>query len=265
MKFGAIEIMLPSKAPEALEEAAEAGFDGFEYYVDGPDPGDDPIWTPSGRARVRRRTAGLGIAVPSVCLGYFNDRAWLTDDDPDVRADTRNALLRAVDVAASFDAEVIQVPFFGPAEITTEAHKNRVVEGVGAVAEDAAAAGVTLAIENTLPASENIELLERIDSPAVEHYYDVGNATALGYDAPSELEELGSRTAVVHIKDRLADGDTPYAHGTMLGDGDVDFEAVADALDAVGFEGWLVLETASSGDQQSDAVANLEYARRVLG
>jgi hypothetical protein len=40
----------------------------------------------SGRARLRRRAAETGIALPSVCLGHFNDRAWLTADDPDFEA-----------------------------------------------------------------------------------------------------------------------------------------------------------------------------------
>jgi sugar phosphate isomerase/epimerase len=264
MQFGAIEIMLPSDAPAALAEAAAAGFDGFEYYVDGPGPGDDPIWTPAGRTRVRRQAAESGIAVPSVCLGYFNYQAWLTADDPETRADARDAVRRAIDVAAGLDSEVVQVPFFGPAEITTETHEDRVVRGIEAVAADAAAAGVTLAIEDTLSAAENLALLERIDSPAVAHYYDVGNATALGYDAAAELRELGSHTAAIHIKDRMAEGEDPQQHGTMLGDADVDFEAVADALAEIGYDGWLILETPSPGDTQENAAENLAFARRVL-
>jgi sugar phosphate isomerase/epimerase len=178
-------------APAAIEEAVEAGGDGFEYYGDGPKPGDDPVRTSAGRVRVRRRAADVGIALPSVRPGYCNDRAWLTADGPAVRVDARHALLRAVGVTAALDAEVIQVPFFGPAEVTTDARRNRGVEGVGAVAEDAAAAGGTLATENTLSARANLRLLDRIGSPAVKHYYDVGNGTALGHDAPRGAGDAG--------------------------------------------------------------------------
>jgi len=41
--------------------------------------------------------------------------------------------------------------------------------------------------------------------------------------------------------------------------------AALDEAAAAGFDGRLVLETASPGDEQADAAANLEYARRVLG
>jgi len=263
-QFGAIEIMLPSDGAAALADAATAGFDGFEYYVDGPDSGDDPIWTPAGRTRVRRQMAETGVALPSVCLGYFNYRARLTADDPDARAEGRDAVRRAIDVAAALGSEMIQVPFFGPAEITTDVHEDRVVRGIEAVAGDAAAADVTLALENTLSATENLDLLERIDSPAVAHYYDVGNATALGYDPAAELRELGDRTAAIHVKDRMAEGEDPHRHGTMLDGADVDFEAVAGALDEIGYGGWLILETPSPGDAREDAAENLAFARRTF-
>lgn len=264
MQLGAIEIMFPGSGVDAIEDAAEVGFAGFEYYVDGPTPAADPIWTPVGRTRIRRTADAADIQVPSVCLGYFNDQAWLTADDPAVRADARDALARAVDVAAGLDAPVIQVPFFGPAEIEDEQDETRVVAGVESAADAAAAADVCLAIENTLSATDNIALLERIDHPAVAHYYDIGNATALGYDPVEELAELGDRTAMIHVKDRFVAGGDPYPHGTMLGDADVDLEGVATTLEEIAYDGWLILETASSAEQLRDAAENLERARQVF-
>ncbi len=264
MQLGAIEIMFPGAGADAIEQAGEVGFAGFEYYVDGPTPAADPIWTPVGRNRARRTATTADVRIPSVCLGYFNDQAWLTADDPDIRADARDALARAVDVAAGLDAPVIQVPFFGPAEIEDDRDEARVVTGVGAVADIAAAADVCLAIENTLSAAENIDLLDRIDHPAVSHYYDIGNATALGYDPVEELAVLGDRTAMIHVKDRFVAGGDPYPHGTMLGDADVDLAGVTTTLAEIEYDGWLILETASSAEPLRDAAENLERARTVF-
>jgi sugar phosphate isomerase/epimerase len=252
-----METRLPTKAPDSIDDAVEAGYGGLELGVDGPDPGDDPLWTPESRTRIRRRARERGVEIPSICLGFLN-RGGLTSDAPDVRADARAVILRAIDAAAAVGADDILVPFFGDGEIETETHENRVVEGISAVADAAAAADVTLALENTLSAAENLDLLERIDSPAVAHYYDVGNATALGYDPTAEIRDLGDHIAAVHYKDRDETG------SYMIGEGGVDFDACTEALQGIGYDGWVVLETASPGEQLGDATENGERAREFV-
>lgn len=257
MRFAAMESILPTNAPDSIEDALEAGYEGLELNVAGPYPGDDPLWRPESRTRIRRRAADRGIDIPSICLGFLNGGG-LTSDDPDVRGDARASILRAIDAAAALDAGTILVPFFGTGEIHTDRHRDRVVSGITDVADAAAAAGVTLAIENTLPAGDNLELLDRIDSPAVDHYYDVGNATAFGYDPVEELNELGDHVGAVHFKDRDADG------RYMIGEGSVDFEGCVAALRDIGYDGWIGIEATSPNDQLADAAENLERSRGYL-
>lgn len=258
MRIGAMESILPTKAPDSIDDSHEAGFEGLELNVAGPDPGDDPIWTAEERTRIRRRAAELDHEVPSLCLGFLNGGG-LTMDDPDIRADARHVILRAIDAAAALGAENILVPFFGTGEIETDEHFDRVIGGISRVADAAEAAGVTLAIENTLPAAENVELVDAIDSPAVAHYYDVGNAFALGYDPVEEIETLGERISQVHFKDRDGDGES-----YMLGEGAVDFAGCVDALESIDYDGWVVLETTSPGDPVEDAATNRAFTERVL-
>lgn len=184
MHVGAMETILPTKAPDSIDSSETAGFDGIELNVDGPDPGDDPVWTPEGRTRIRRRAAEQEQAVPSLCLGFLNGGG-LTMDDPDTRADARHVLLWAIDAAAALGAETILVPFFGTGEIETGSHVDRVIDGVSRVA-------------------------------------DGGNY--------------------------------------MLGEGEVDFAACVNALEGIGYEGWIVLETASPGDPLEDAATNRAFA-----
>lgn len=258
MQFGAMQNILPTTAPDSVDDAAETGFDGLELNVAGPDPGDDPVWTPEGRTRIRRRANERDVEIPSICLGFLNGGGF-TSDDPDVRADTAATVLRAIDAAAALDADTILVPFFGTAEIETDRHRDRVVSGVSRVADAAAVAGVTLAIEATLQAGDALELLDRIDSPAVGHYYDVGNAVGLGYDPVAEIRELDDRITQVHFKDRDERGE-----GWMIGEGGVDFPGCVDALRAIGYDGWVVLETAAPGDPLADAATNLSAAREYV-
>lgn len=265
MNIGAMESTLPSKAPESVTEAADAGFDGLELDVAGPDPGDDPVWDPASRDRIRRRAAELDLEIPSICLGFLN-RGGLTADDPDVRADARTAIRRSVDAAAALDAGVVLVPFFGDATIETDRHRDRVVDGLRRVADSAEAAGVTLALENARSGAVNRELLERIDSPAVGTYYDVGNAIAYGLDPVDDVRTLGEHVARVHVKDWDAGGgdDEDGVGSCPIGEGRVDFEGCLDALAEIGYDDWIVLETASPNEPMADAETNLNRTRELL-
>ena len=69
-------------------------------------------------------------------------------------------------------------------------------------------------------------------------YYDVGNSTKNGFDVVEEIRWLGgARICEVHLKDN------PH----YLGEGQIDFTAVIDALADIGFDGWAQLETDSPG------------------
>jgi sugar phosphate isomerase/epimerase len=250
-----MESILPSDAPDAIDEAAQAGFDGIELDIDGPELADDPLWTAEGRERLCERANAAGVEIPSICLGFLNGGN-VTSDDESVRDDAKQALERGADAAADLGAEVILVPFFWRAEIETDGDRSRLVDGMREVAPAAERAGVTFALENTLSAGENLELLDKIDSSAVKFYYDTGNHTYQGYDPAEEIPALGEQMSRIHFKDRTTDGD-----GRMLGDGTVDFEAVREALDEVGYDEWITLETASPTDRMADAEANLAFSR----
>ena len=257
MRLAAMETILPTKAPDSINDSLDAGFEGLELNVAGPDPADDPIWSPSNRNRIRCRSAELGIEIPSICLGYLNGGG-VTHDDPDVRADARASILRAIDASAALGADTILVPFFGDMMIESDREKDRLVAGIGAVATAAEAADITLALENTLSGEENVDLCERIDSPAVGVYYDVGNAIVYGIDAVDDIYALEEHLARVHFKDYTEDG------SRMIGEGDVDFPACVEALADVGYDDWIVLETTSGEDQVADAAENRERSAEYL-
>ena len=116
--------------------------------------------------------------------------------------------------------------------------------------------GVILAIENTLSGRQNAEMLERIGHPSVRVYYDVGNSTGKGYDVPAEIRFLKERIACIHFKDR----------DRYLGEGLIQFEPIAAAIKAIGYQGWIVMETANpSGNAMADAKRNAAFIRRLFG
>jgi sugar phosphate isomerase/epimerase len=277
MQFATSQDVLGCDKVTGIERAATVGFDGVELVVpdgihrvdeesgmvldlDGIDVYEDDLWTPEGRERVQEAAERHEIALPSVCPSYLNCRPGLKSSDEAERAAVAADVEGLIEAAADLGSTAILVPFFYDAEIEDEADRERVVDAVRDLAPVAEDAGVTLALETSLPPETDRAMLDAIDSPAVGVYYDIGNSTWFGYDPAREFDLIGESVASMHVKDSVdSSGDA------MLGAGEVDFEGFAVALDGLGYEGWLVLETVHRGDPVADAAANLEFLREAVG
>ena len=74
-------------------------------------------------------------------------------------------------------------------------------------------------------------------------------------DVVEEIRWLGgARICEVHLKDN------PH----YLGEGNIDFRAVVDALADVGFDGWAQLETECPTSVQDDMHRNLKFIWRLI-
>jgi L-ribulose-5-phosphate 3-epimerase len=109
---------------------------------------------------------------------------------------------------------------------------------------------VTLALEEVwnkflLSPLEFARYIDEFDSSRVRAYFDVGNVVLYGY--PQDwIRTLGKRIAKLHFKDfsfrrnRAAGG--TVAAWVPLGEGDIDWIAVYEALRDIGYEGMATLE-----------------------
>jgi sugar phosphate isomerase/epimerase len=91
-----------------------------------------------------------------------------------------------------------------------------------------------------------------VNSPYVKVYYDFGNGLSLGSVPQREIARLGKRIAQVHAKD---------PGGEYMGEGWVNMAAVSGALKAIGYDGWLVLETPATDDPRAAAARNLKFTK----
>ena len=119
---------------------------------------------------------------------------------------------------------------------------------------------------------ETRRLLENTDPRYVYLCYDTGHFTFSGEDAVAAAKEFAPRIGHVHLKDIRKDKmERAYREGfafrqsvlegcfTVPGDGFVDYPGVFAALEAAGYEGWLLVEA-----EQDPAKANpLEYAMKA--
>lgn len=263
----------PMCDPEQIPKAAEADLEGIQVSL-GRNPEEIVLRDPAVRRRYLELGRQHGITFHSVALGLLN--TYPLAEEPRAAV----WLVEAVEVAAALGAGNVLMAFFGNGDLRfrdeggefvnepegrfasyrlDEAKVNSVVETLKQVVPRARDAGVALGLENTISARQNLEIIERVDSEWLQVYYDLGNSTGYGYDVPSELRMLGDdRICEVHLKDWR----TP-----LLGseEGIVDMTAAAAALNEIGYDKWLVLETSGRDDHfLEDTRRNVAWARQTF-
>jgi sugar phosphate isomerase/epimerase len=236
--------------PAAVELAARLGFEGVEINLGRPD-GDGPLPLADAALQQQYLDAFDKYRIPAagVSLNILNNRPFKRDKV------ARNWVADAIGIAGKLRARVILVPFFYAAAIETPAEMDFVGDALRELAPQAERAGVTLGLENTISAKDNVRILERARSSAVKVYYDIANTTAAGFKPAEEIAWLGAeRICQFHLKDK-----------GYLGDGPVDVEAALKAMLALDFAGFANLETpAPSKSIENDMRRNLAYVRRVM-
>jgi sugar phosphate isomerase/epimerase len=266
MQFGIMSTALAAEGLEqALGQAAEAGADGLEVVYQ-TDRQAAELSIGGYPARLRQAAEDAGVKVPSICLGVLCRRPSLIGT-PEQIAGGRQKVLAAIQAAAEGGVETVLVPFFAHNAIEMDEELSRAAEALAALAEPAEQAGVTLGVESTLNFGQQQFLLDSVGhSHAVRMYVDTANALARKLDFATGLRDLGSAgVAQIHFKDvRLVEGQPPD-YAVALGEGNVDFQAAARAIEAIGYDGWIVMETPPGHHPPASARANLDFARKLLG
>jgi hexulose-6-phosphate isomerase len=237
--------------PEVFRMARERGFEAVEVTI-----AEEGHITPHTTAQECRAiltaASDAGVTLSSLASG-FGWSAPVTCQDSALRASgielTKASLRVARDlgldailmvpggVAASFIPGFVGAPY----DVAYDNALAALIE-LKDVAEEM---GVTIGVENVwnmllLSPLELRDFLDKVGSPRVGSYFDVGNVVASGY--PEQwIKILGSRIARVHFKDFKRDIATLDGFCDLL-DGDTDYPAVMNALREVGYDGPVTAE-----------------------
>lgn len=235
--------------------AAACGFECLEWLVTDDGFDRNPICSDGGIERIRALMAMTGVRVASLCADFCIARP-LVRVGPAQRQSTVERLLRLVDRIDAIDGEQLLIPVLEGGAIVDEGDEAVVLSALAPILARAAARGIRVGLESDLPADRQHALVERADSPALGVYYDVGNATASGFDTAVEVSLLGPVLTGVHIKDRRR-----FGASVPLGQGDAGFAAFFPALAATGYASPLILETPVGDDAVTMAGRNLAFVR----
>ena len=242
MKYGVMDGVLRGTREEIFTEAQKLGFDGVELWNINEDAVDE----------LKQLSEKTGVTAVSVVCGPKG----LASSDAEERKAATEELAAVIKRCEAVGAGVILVPFFGMRNLEDEDAVSLAVEHFKECAKPAAQSKVVLALEMAMNGPDSLELVSRIGSEYVKVYYDVGNAVNSGYDVVEEIKLLAGQIAQIHIKD---------AGGQFLGEGKVPMKAACEAMEEIGFDGYLVLETPATDNPPQAAEKNLNYLKECLG
>lgn len=228
---------------EAIGRIADLGFRAIELTLTPPHPTPWEL-DQAARRRLLRRCASLGVR-PVALQPTFTDINLATLNER-LRREAVRQIQECIEVASDLEAGTVVVvpgrarPLIPPPFEDSLALAAASIEACLPLAERL---GITLALESTPysitpDAARLLLLVGRLDHPNVKVTLDVANSFMV--ESPVEaLHAVRPHLALVHVSDTEP---ARWLHAAV-GDGQVDFAPIADALRAIGYQGVTILET----------------------
>jgi D-psicose/D-tagatose/L-ribulose 3-epimerase len=222
-----------------FDYARDVGFGAVEVCVEAPEQ--------LSAQAINEAATRTGLRV-LVC-GAFGPKRDISHETPDMRSAGVNYIKACVDLAAAVGSPLVAGPMYsatGKARLLPPAERLQqwawAVEGLQEAADYAGHKGVRLAIEplnrfetdlvNTV--EQALELCARVGRPNVGLLLDTFHMNIEEKSTPAAIMAAGDR--LFHVQAAENDRGTP-------GTGQVPWDEVWEALDAVGYEGAIVVES----------------------
>jgi len=250
---------------KAFQHAAKIGAEGLEIVY-----AKTSEAAALGRDEHAQELIGLakdsGLGLSSLALTCLNNTASLIGK-PQAATRAQKLVGRALTAAARVGAAVVVVPFLGKNTIEAESELQDAGAAMLDLVDPAEEAGVVLGIQTTLNSHQQQFLLDYLgNTPNVKICFNTGTALARKFDVATVLRDLGpDGVAQVYCQDVRLRGGHPPDYSVSLGQGNVDFRAVAEALRALAFDGWVVVGAPPDDTPPADVKADLLFARDLLG
>lgn len=248
-KLGAMDgvLGLAGKA-ECVAKAAQFGLEGLQVTLGRAGKGRSlPLSDPALQKAFVAAAAEHKVPLVATYIDILHTHCLKSDPIAQER------VVEGIEITRKLGAKILMLVFFGSCALEMRGEIEKALEAVSDLVPTAERAGVVLGFENLLPAGENIRALEKIGSPVFKIYYDIGNATnVIDVDPAEEIRRYGrGMLCQVHLKDR-----------GYLGEGKVNVPKALDALEEIGYDGHLILETgAPSKNIDADLKRNVDYLR----
>lgn len=205
-----------------------------------------------------------GVLLPSVALML------LTETDGLIRQSERTEqalqiVRSAMYGAVELGADLVVLPMIRRSEIVLPEHYTFFADRLENLSEEADAIGVTLVIRSPLPLDQKMALIDHAGGIGVRHSVDPSLVHLRKLDPATEIRNLGrDRIGQIALRDAKLQENEPPVVDLPLGDGQVDLRAVGRSLKAIGFDGWLCVDSVPTEDPAETAAANVRFALDLL-
>ncbi|MFC7073973.1 sugar phosphate isomerase/epimerase family protein [Halovenus rubra] len=243
--------------PAAVERIADVGYDGVEILADDPHA-FFPEFGHKDRKAVVDHLEETGLEVsninantatgyyddappsaffePSLCTANEDDRRWRIEYTKD-----------AIDLAKQVGAPAVSVttgqslPGNPP-----EQARDILVDSLHKILDDAEPKGIDIGIEfepELLVEStgEVLDLIDDIGRDSLGINLDLGHAAVYGESLPETISRTDGYITGIHLEDIVGGRRGKHYH-RIPGEGDLDFEAIFDSLEQIGYDGFATLE-----------------------
>lgn len=250
---------------ECMKISKKAGYDGIELALS--KEGDINLNSKETELlRVKNMAKDMGLEIPSLASGLYWSYS-LTSNNKETRNYAKDIVKKQLESAALLGADTILVvpgavgiDFIKDSEIVSyEKAYEYSFSALHELKDYAKKLNVTIAIENVwnkflLSPLETRDFIDKIDSPFVGSYLDVGNLIYIGY--PEQwIRILGSKVKKVHVKDFKRSVGNLSGFVELLS-GDVNFPEVMKALNDIGYDDYLIGELSGYKYYENQVIFN---------
>lgn len=258
MKKGVSTWCFPAgmKLRDQFRLAKEAGFETIELAIE--EKGELSLETTKKQALTLTKSAEqIGVRISSLASGVYWEYPF-TSPSAKIRARAKAILRRHLQLASwlGVDATLVIVGtlaegFHGPAVVSYDRAYQTALSAIKDCARYAEKWKVCIGVENVWSKMlqmpyEIRDFIDSVGSEYVRAYFDVGNCLIVGFPE-HYIPVLGDRIVRVHVKDFLCAVGNINGFVPLLA-GDVNYPAVIEELEKIGYSGPLTVEVAPYRD-----------------
>ncbi|MRX46206.1 sugar phosphate isomerase/epimerase family protein [Pedobacter puniceum] len=233
-KIAVIDLMILKRQKiSAFQLAKDIGADGLELDMGGlgnRETFDNKLADEATRAAFLAKAQELQLEICSLAMTGFYAQSFAT------RPTYQKMLQDCIDTMQAMQVKVAFLPLGVQGDLVKNPElRPAIVERLKVAGAMAKKAGIIIGIETSLSATEEKKLLKEIGSKHIQIYFNFSNPLKAGRDLIAELKILGKkRICQIHCTDE---------DGVWLQDNPrLNMYKVKETLDAMGWQGWLVIE-----------------------
>ncbi|WP_241739503.1 exo-alpha-sialidase [Aestuariibaculum marinum] len=244
-----------------FERAKEIGADAVEMDMGGLGNREtfDSKFVNGDTASVRvwnEKMAETGVGISSIAMSGFYGQSFAE------RPTYKKMVSDCIEVMKTFDVEVAYLPLGTKGDLVKHPElRPAIVERLRWAGEQVDKINGIIAVETSLSAAEEKELLKEIGNRNIKIAFNFANAIKNGRDISKELKTLG--------RDNIGEIHASNTDGHWIeNDPAIDLPKIKETLDKMHWKGWLIVERSRDTTDVHNVVknygANVAYLKKVF-